>query len=72
MLHRLYMRTLALAASPRAPWWLAAVAFAESSFFPDSAGRPADPHGAGAARPRLALRRDLHGGERGGRRARLC
>ena len=34
MLHRLYMRTLALAASPRAPWWLAAVAFAESSFFP--------------------------------------
>jgi membrane protein YqaA with SNARE-associated domain len=34
MLHRLYMRTLALAASPRAPWWLAAIAFAESSFFP--------------------------------------
>ena len=34
MLHRLYMRTLALAASPRAAWWLAAVAFAESSFFP--------------------------------------
>ncbi len=34
MLRRLYMRTLALAASPRAPWWLAAVAFAESSFFP--------------------------------------
>jgi membrane protein YqaA with SNARE-associated domain len=34
MLHRLYMRTLALAALPRAPWWLAAVAFAESSFFP--------------------------------------
>lgn len=34
MLHRLYMRTLALAASPRAPWWLAVVAFAESSFFP--------------------------------------
>lgn len=34
MLLRLYMRTLALAASPRAPWWLAAVAFAESSFFP--------------------------------------
>jgi membrane protein YqaA with SNARE-associated domain len=28
------MRTLALAASPRAPWWLAVVAFAESSFFP--------------------------------------
>ena len=34
MLHRMYMRTLALAASPRALWWLAAVAFAESSFFP--------------------------------------
>jgi membrane protein YqaA with SNARE-associated domain len=34
MLRRLYMRTLALAASPRAPWWLAVVAFAESSFFP--------------------------------------
>jgi membrane protein YqaA with SNARE-associated domain len=34
MLQRLYMRTLALAASPRAPWWLAVIAFAESSFFP--------------------------------------
>jgi len=34
MLHRLYMRTLALAASRRASWWLAIVAFAESSFFP--------------------------------------
>ncbi|MEJ0016872.1 MAG: YqaA family protein [Acetobacteraceae bacterium] len=34
MLHRLYMRTLALAASRRAPWWLAAISFAESSFFP--------------------------------------
>jgi membrane protein YqaA with SNARE-associated domain len=34
MLQRLYMRTLALAASPRAPWWLAAVAFAEASCFP--------------------------------------
>src|SRR6185437_13795358 len=34
MLHRLYMRTLALAASPRAPLWLAVIAFAESSFFP--------------------------------------
>jgi membrane protein YqaA with SNARE-associated domain len=28
------MRTLALAASRRASWWLAIVAFAESSFFP--------------------------------------
>ena len=34
MLHRLYDRVLALAVSPRAPWWLAAIAFAESSFFP--------------------------------------
>src|SRR5271156_6411941 len=34
MLRRLYLRTLALAASPRAPWWLAVIAFAESSFFP--------------------------------------
>jgi membrane protein YqaA with SNARE-associated domain len=34
MLYRLYMRTLALAGAPRAPWWLAAVAFAESSVFP--------------------------------------
>ena len=34
MLHRLYLHTLALAASRRAPCWLAAVAFAESSFFP--------------------------------------
>jgi membrane protein YqaA with SNARE-associated domain len=34
MLHRLYMRTLALAASPRATWWLFGVAFAEASFFP--------------------------------------
>lgn len=34
MLRTLYDRTLLLAASPRAPWWLSAVAFAESSFFP--------------------------------------
>ncbi len=34
MLHRFYARTLALASSPRALWWLAAIAFAESSFFP--------------------------------------
>jgi membrane protein YqaA with SNARE-associated domain len=34
MLHRLYARTLTLAASPRAPWWLAMIAFAEASFFP--------------------------------------
>lgn len=34
MLKRLYDRVLALAASERATWWLAAIAFAESSFFP--------------------------------------
>ena len=34
MLRRFYDRVLALAASPRAPWWLAAISFAESSFFP--------------------------------------
>src|SRR6185437_5875485 len=34
MLRTLYDRILALAASPRAPWWLAVIAFAESSFFP--------------------------------------
>ena len=34
MLQRLYQRVLALSASSRAPYWLAVVAFAESSFFP--------------------------------------
>jgi membrane protein YqaA with SNARE-associated domain len=34
MLHRLYSRVLALAANRHSPWWLAAVSFAESSFFP--------------------------------------
>jgi membrane protein YqaA with SNARE-associated domain len=34
MLHRLYQRVLALAADPRAPWYLAGIAFAEASFFP--------------------------------------
>jgi membrane protein YqaA with SNARE-associated domain len=34
MLRNLYHRVLSLAASPRAPWWLAVVAFAEASFFP--------------------------------------
>ncbi len=34
MLHRLYMRVLALAGSRQAPLWLAAVAFAEASVFP--------------------------------------
>lgn len=34
MLQRLYRRVLALSAGPYAPAWLAAIAFAESSFFP--------------------------------------
>lgn len=34
MLRRMYARVLALSASPQAPWWLALVSFAESSFFP--------------------------------------
>ena len=34
MLRKLYDRVLALAASDKAPWALAAVSFAESSFFP--------------------------------------
>ena len=34
MLKRFYDRTLALASSPRATWWLAVIAFAEASFFP--------------------------------------
>ncbi len=34
MLHRIYHRILLLAASRYAPLWLAAIAFAESSFFP--------------------------------------
>ena len=34
MLHRLYVRTLTLAGSRYAPWWLAGIAFAEASFFP--------------------------------------
>ena len=34
MLQSLYARTLALAGSSRAPWWLALISFAESSFFP--------------------------------------
>jgi membrane protein YqaA with SNARE-associated domain len=34
MLRSLYARLIDLAASPRAPLWLAAISFAESSFFP--------------------------------------
>lgn len=34
MIRRLYDQVLRLAAHPRAEWWLAAIAFAESSFFP--------------------------------------
>ncbi len=34
MIERLYRRLLLLAAGPRAPLWLAVIAFAEASFFP--------------------------------------
>ncbi len=34
MMRRLYRRILALAATPRASWWLALIAFAEASVFP--------------------------------------
>ncbi len=34
MLQRLYSRVLAMSAGPYAPWWLAVISFAESSFFP--------------------------------------
>ncbi|MCX7383650.1 MAG: DedA family protein [Alphaproteobacteria bacterium] len=34
MLQKMYQGVLALAARPRAAWWLAAISFAESSFFP--------------------------------------
>ena len=34
MLRRLYDSTLTLAGKPSAPYWLAAISFAESSFFP--------------------------------------
>jgi membrane protein YqaA with SNARE-associated domain len=34
MLQRFYQRILALSASPRAPWWLALISFAEASCFP--------------------------------------
>ena len=64
MLHRLYMRTLALAASPRAGWWLFGIAFAEASFFPIPPDALLIPMA--LARPDRAwrLRRDLPGGQR--------
>jgi membrane protein YqaA with SNARE-associated domain len=34
MLRKFYDTVLALSGSPNAPWWLAAISFAESSFFP--------------------------------------
>jgi membrane protein YqaA with SNARE-associated domain len=34
MLRNLYTRVMTLAGSPNAAWWLALIAFAESSFFP--------------------------------------
>lgn len=54
MLRRFYHRVLALSASPHAPWWLAAVAFAESSFFPIAPDLLLIPMV--LARPRLAWR----------------
>ncbi len=33
-MRRLYEKVMALAASPRAEWWLFAIAFSEASFFP--------------------------------------
>ena len=60
MLRNLYARTLALAASPRAPWWLAVVAFAEASCFPIPPGCAVDSDGARTTARGLALCRDLH------------
>jgi membrane protein YqaA with SNARE-associated domain len=54
MLHRLYARVMALAASPYATWWLALIAFAESSFFPIPPDALLVPMA--LARPRLAWR----------------
>ena len=54
MLRRLYARTMALAASPHAAWWLASVAFAESSFFPIPPDALLVPMA--LARPRMAWR----------------
>ncbi len=34
LIRRLYDKTLALSSHPRASWWLAAISFMESSFFP--------------------------------------
>ena len=33
-MHQLYRLVMSLAGSPKAQWWLAAISFAESSFFP--------------------------------------
>jgi len=54
MLQRLYAQVIALAASARAPWWLAVIAFAESSFFPIPPDALLIPMA--LARPRLAFR----------------
>ncbi len=54
MLRGLYDKVLALAASPRAPWWLAIISFAESSFFPIPPDVMLVPMA--LARPRMALR----------------
>jgi membrane protein YqaA with SNARE-associated domain len=54
MLRDVYHRILALAASPRAPWWLAGVAFAEASFFPIPPDAMLLPMG--LAQPKRAMR----------------
>ncbi len=54
MLQRLYAQVIARAASARAPWWLAVIAFAESSFFPIPPDALLIPMA--LARPRLAFR----------------
>jgi len=54
MLKRLYDRVIALAASEHAVWWLAVIAFAESSFFPIPPDALLIPMA--LAKPRSALR----------------
>ena len=54
MLKKLYARTMVLAASPHADWWLASIAFAESSFFPIPPDALLIPMALG--RPRMAWR----------------
>ena len=70
MLLRAYQKVLALAASPYAAWWLAAIAFAESSFFSIRLTRCWSA-GFGPTARRLEAGLDLHRRQRRRRRARL-